>query len=77
MISAALCYYTAENDREPGEGRLPRYTWFDAYAELRERLDVSGEGLEASTACSSMKTTTSTARLPRAPASASSGRTRC
>jgi epoxyqueuosine reductase len=45
VISAALCYY--ENGPEPGpdEGRLPRYTWRDAYAELRERLDELGRRL--------------------------------
>jgi epoxyqueuosine reductase len=42
VISAALCYYAPEPEREPGQGRLPRYTWFDAYAELREKLDVLG-----------------------------------
>jgi epoxyqueuosine reductase len=26
-------------------GRLPRYTWFDAYAELREKLDALGRRL--------------------------------
>ena len=45
VISAALCYYAPETDREPGEGRLPRYTWFDAYAELREKLDALGRRL--------------------------------
>ena len=45
VISAALCYYVPETDREPGEGRLPRYTWFDAYADLRERLDALGRRL--------------------------------
>src|SRR5688572_26150163 len=45
VISAALCYYAPETDREPGEGGLPRYTWFDAYADLRERLDVLGRRL--------------------------------
>ena len=45
VISAALCYYAPEGDREPGEGRLPRYTWFDAYAELREKLDSLGRRL--------------------------------
>ena len=28
-----------------GEGRLPRYTWYDAYAELREKLDALGRRL--------------------------------
>src|SRR5215203_4804142 len=45
VISAALCYYGDEGEREPGEGRLPRYTWFDAYAELREKLDELGRRL--------------------------------
>jgi epoxyqueuosine reductase len=42
VVSAALCYYVEEPPLEPGEGRLPRYTWFDAYAELREKLDALG-----------------------------------
>jgi len=45
VISAALCYYAPEPEREHGEGRLPRYTWFDAYAELREKLDTLGRKL--------------------------------
>ncbi len=45
VISAALCYYEDEGEREPGAGRLPRYTWFDAYADLREKLDALGRAL--------------------------------
>ena len=30
-----------------GEGRLARYTWRDAYAELREQLDALGDGSAA------------------------------
>ena len=45
VISAALCYYAEEGEREPGTGRLPRYTWFDAYAELREKLEALGRTL--------------------------------
>src|SRR5438876_2608165 len=45
VVSAALCYYADEGDRRPGEGRLPRYTWFDAYAALREKLDELGQRL--------------------------------
>jgi epoxyqueuosine reductase len=45
VISAALCYYADEEERKPGEGRLPRYTWFDAYADLREKLDALGAKL--------------------------------
>jgi epoxyqueuosine reductase len=45
VVSAALCYYAEEPEREPEEGRLPRYTWFHAYAELREKLDALGRGL--------------------------------
>ena len=32
----------------PGEGRLPRYTWSDRYAELREKLDALGARLGGS-----------------------------
>jgi epoxyqueuosine reductase len=42
VISAALCYYAPGPEPGPGEGRLPRYTWMDAYAVLRERLDALG-----------------------------------
>ena len=65
-------------DPEPGEGRLPRYTWPDRYAELRERLDALGRAARRrATASSSTRTSTSTARARRAPASASTARTRC
>jgi len=42
VVSAALCYYEPGPEPTPGEGRLPRYTWADAYAELRLRLDELG-----------------------------------
>ena len=42
VVSAALCYWAEEGERPPGHGRLPRYTWWDAYAALRERLDELG-----------------------------------
>jgi epoxyqueuosine reductase len=42
VISAALCYYAEEPDRPDGQGRLPRYTWRDGYAELREKLGALG-----------------------------------
>jgi epoxyqueuosine reductase len=45
VVSAALCYYAEEPERVPGHGRLPRYTWYDAYAELREKLDGLGRRL--------------------------------
>ena len=45
VVSAALCYWNEEPPLEPGEGRLPRYTWFNAYAELREKLDALGRAL--------------------------------
>ena len=45
VVSAALCYYAEEPERPPGHGRLPRYTWYDAYAELREALDELGRRL--------------------------------
>ena len=48
MISAALCYYAPAAEPGPGEGRLPRYTWSDRYAELREKLDALGRRLGGS-----------------------------
>jgi epoxyqueuosine reductase len=45
VVSAALCYYAPEPERPPGHGRLPRYTWFDAYARLRDQLDALGRKL--------------------------------
>ncbi len=45
VVSAALCYWLPEPDRPAGHGRLPRYTWFDGYAQLRERLDAIGRTL--------------------------------
>jgi epoxyqueuosine reductase len=48
VISAALSYYVPGPDRRPGEGRLPRYTWTNRYAELRGKLEVLGERLGGS-----------------------------
>jgi epoxyqueuosine reductase len=45
VISAALCYYEPAPPPAPGEGRLPRYTWRDAYSELRRALNELGERL--------------------------------
>jgi epoxyqueuosine reductase len=45
VVSAAHCYYAPEPPLEPGAGRLPRYTWYDGYAFLRERLDELGRRL--------------------------------
>jgi epoxyqueuosine reductase len=45
VISAALCYYAPEPEQHAGTGRLPRYTWRDHYAELREKLDALGRRL--------------------------------
>jgi epoxyqueuosine reductase len=45
VVSAALCYWRPEAPLEAGEGRLPRYTWDDAYAALREKLDAIGRRL--------------------------------
>ena len=42
VISAAACYWAPEAPLEEGKGRLARYTWHDAYEELRERLDLLG-----------------------------------
>ena len=46
VVSAALCYWCEGDEPPPGRGRLPRYTWWDAYAALRERLDELGRRLE-------------------------------
>ena len=48
VVSAALCYYAPGLEAAPGEGRLPRYTWSDRYAELREKLDALGRRLGGS-----------------------------
>jgi epoxyqueuosine reductase len=48
VISAALCYYEAASERPEGSGRLPRYTWSNAYAELRTKLDALGRRLGGS-----------------------------
>ena len=45
VVSAALCYYAPAPEPDPGEGRLPRYTWSDGYAALREKLDALGRRL--------------------------------
>jgi epoxyqueuosine reductase len=45
VVSAAHCYYAPEPPLGPGEGRLARYTWYDGYAVLRERLDGLGRRL--------------------------------
>jgi epoxyqueuosine reductase len=45
VVSAALCYYAPAREPEPGEGRLPRYTWSDGYEALREKLDALGRRL--------------------------------
>jgi len=42
VVAAAHCYYAPEPPLERGEGRLPRYTWYDGYAVLRKRLDELG-----------------------------------
>src|SRR5438034_3149377 len=42
VVSAALCYWADGGEVPPGHGRLPRYTWYDAYSELREKLDALG-----------------------------------
>ncbi len=45
VVSAALCYWADGGELPEGRGRLPRYTWYDAYAELREKLDGLGRRL--------------------------------
>jgi epoxyqueuosine reductase len=45
VVSVAHGYWRPEQPLEPGEGRLARYTWSDAYAEVRERLDLLGRAI--------------------------------
>jgi len=45
VVSAAVCYYAPGGQPGRGEGRLPRYTWRDLYAELRTKLDELGRRL--------------------------------
>jgi len=45
VVAGALCYYRNGPDLLPDEGRLPRYTWRDEYAELRARLTELGRRL--------------------------------
>ncbi len=45
VVSAAYCYYVRGPEPGAGEGRLPRYTWSDGYAELRRKLDELGRRL--------------------------------
>ena len=48
VVSAASCYYTPGPAPGPGEGRLSRYTWSNAYEELRGRLDELGRAIGGS-----------------------------
>ena len=45
VVSAALCYWQPEAPLQPGQGRLARYTWDDAYEHLRRKLGLLGEQL--------------------------------
>jgi epoxyqueuosine reductase len=45
VVAAALCYVADAQEPGPDEGRLPRYTWRDEYATLRDRLDALGRRL--------------------------------
>jgi epoxyqueuosine reductase len=45
VVSAAHCYWYEEPPLAPGEGRLPRYTWYDGYGALRRQLDELGRRL--------------------------------
>jgi epoxyqueuosine reductase len=48
VVSAALCYWHPEPTRPTGFGRLPRYTWSDAYQVLRGKLDELGRRIGGS-----------------------------
>ena len=61
----------------PARAGLPRYTWYDGYAVFASGWMTLGRRLGVTTACSSTRTSTSTARAPSAPGSGSTARTRC
>ncbi len=42
VVAGALCYFVPGPSPGPDEARLPRYTWRDEYAQLRDRLDLLG-----------------------------------
>ena len=42
VVSAALSYFTPGPEARSDQGRLPRYTWKDNYAELRGKLEELG-----------------------------------
>ena len=48
VVAAALCYYRDGPEPAIDEGKLPRYTWRNEYAELRTRLDALGRRLGGS-----------------------------
>ena len=48
VVAAALCYYRDGPEPAIDEGKLPRYTWRNEYAELRARLDALGRRLGGS-----------------------------
>jgi epoxyqueuosine reductase len=48
VVSAALSYYSPAPEPGNGEGRLPRYTWSDNYALLREKLAALGRRIGGS-----------------------------
>jgi epoxyqueuosine reductase len=45
VISVAHCYYARRPAPKADEGCLPRYTWRDAYEDLRTRLDELGRSI--------------------------------
>jgi epoxyqueuosine reductase len=45
VVSAALCYVTPGPEPAGDRGRLARYTWWDAYEELRGKLEELGRRL--------------------------------
>ena len=48
VVAGALCYFRDALEPAADEGRLPRYTWRNEYAQLRERLDELGRRLGGS-----------------------------
>ena len=77
VVSAALCYWEAETPLEEGKDDLRATPGPMDTRRWASGSTCSGAASAATTACLSMRTSTSTARPPPGAASGSTARTRC
>ena len=78
VVSAALCYWQPEAPLAPGQGRLRAlHLGRRVRRAPREARPRSASGSAGPTACSSTRTSTSTARPRRGAGWGSTARTRC